>query len=181
MSVLLWVSHIFLIAAVTSFLSCILNVRTYPRLSSFSLSLENCPMRSRTKTSELSSGRNRTRSTLSYSRVLSISVSILRTSTSYFSQDSFTFRSFYPRNHTFSSTSISNLRSLSSTSERSALSAFSLQLWPSPPQTPAPRVPSLVLRYFWSRPFPPSRRISPFAGGKVDPNCASFSSSSSAS
>ena len=128
MSVLFWVSHIFLIAAVTSFLSCILNVRTYPRLSSFSLSLENCPMRSRTKTSELSSGRNRTRSTLSYSRVLSISVSILRTSTSYFSQDSFTFRSFYPRNRTCSSPSISALQSLSSTSAISSFSAFSLQL-----------------------------------------------------
>ena len=128
MLALFLMSRIFLISAVTSFLSCILNVRNSLRLYSFSLSLSNFPMRSHTVTSELSSGRNRTISTLISSRALFVLDYISCTATSCFTQDFFNFRSFYPINHTCSYPPISSLLSLSSASSRSALSAFSLQL-----------------------------------------------------
>ena len=105
--VIFWVLCIFLIAAVTSFLSFILNIRTFPILYFFSLSLEKFPTSSRTITSKTSSGRNRKRSTLNSYRALLVLVSISRTSALCFSRDSFAFRSFYHRNHTCSSPSVS--------------------------------------------------------------------------
>ena len=77
-------------------------------------------------TSKRSSGSNRTGSTLSSSRLFFVYISISCTYTSCL--DSFTFRSFYPRNQTYSSPSISYLCSLSSNSDILSLSASYLQL-----------------------------------------------------
>ena len=122
-------SCIFTIAAVTSFLSYIINVRTCPRLSPFYLSLAKRPMRYHTSTSQIYSGRNRKRSTLSYSRALLVLVSISRTSTTCLDWDSFTLCIFSTRNHTCYPPLISSLCSISSDSASSALSVFSIQLY----------------------------------------------------